>query len=274
MSGEHGRVSAAVAALLALCSPLQAQSPPDYTGTQLACALFHESIRSDLTLQTAGRTASANSGRESHLIVAVIASPTPPSLLLVAWFDSLRVWRSAGGDRTEPDASGVLGGRYRGVLLPDGSFSTEVVPFVPQPVREVTDLSGALEDMFPRLPPRVLQTGEEWRSGDSIAIKRLSDSAGLHRYRVQVMRQGAVFPPPGDTLTPTYTRTLNDRGITAWDPVRGPLRYDHDVTVEASVPVGGAIRSPARSLVEQQILLERRDDPPPGTCPASLFAEP
>jgi len=54
----------------------------------------------------------------------------------------------------------------------------------------------------------------------------------------------------------------------------GPLRYDHAVTVEATVPVGGAIRNPARSLVEQQILLEREGDPPPGTCPASLFAEP
>jgi len=274
VSGKRGRACAAVAALLALCSPLDAQSAPGYSAALLACSSFHESVRSNLTLQATGRTASASSGRESHLIVAAIASPTPPQLLLAAWFDSLRVWRSAAGDRVEPDASGVLGGRYRGVLLPDGSFHTQVLPFVPQPVREVTDLSGTLEDMFPRLPPRMLQVGEEWRSGDSIAIKRLSDSASLHRYRVQVMRRGSVSPPPGDTLTPTYARTLNDRGVAAWDPLRGPVRYDHEVTVEASVPVGGAIRSPARSLVEQQIVLERGDDPPPATCPASLFAEP
>ena len=81
-------------------------------------------------------------------------------------------------------------------------------------------------------------------------------------------------PPPGDSLTPTYVRSLNDRGVAAWDPVRGPVRYAHDVTVEATVPVGGAIRNPARSLVEQQILLEREADPPEGTCPADLFAEP
>lgn len=264
----------ALSVLVVSSTPLFAQSAPGYTATQLACARFHESVRSDLTLQTAGRTATANSGRESHLIIAAIVSTTPPALRVVAWFDSLRVWRSAGGNRVEPDASGVLGGRYRGELLPDGVFDTQVVPFVPGAVREVTDLSSALDDMLPRLPARLLQAGEEWRSGDSLAIRRLSDSASLQRYRIQIIRQGQVSPPPGDTLTPTYTRTLNDRGVAAWDPARGPMRYDHEVTVEASVPAGGAIRNPARSLVEQQIVLERRVDPPSGNCPVSLFSGP
>lgn len=251
-----------------------AQSVPGYTASQFACARFHEEVRSDLTIQTSGRTASATSGRESYLIVAAIAAPTPPASRFVAWFDSLRVWRSAGGNRVEPDASGVLGGRYRGDILPDGSVITQVTPFVPPYVREVTELANTLDDMFPRVPPRVLQAGEEWRSGDTLAIKRLSDSANLQRYRVQLMREGAVHPPPGDSLTPTYTRTLSDRGVAVWDPARGPMRYDHEITVEASLPVGGAIRTPMRSLVEQRVVLERVADPPAGTCPASLFAEP
>ena len=263
----------AVALLVTLSSRTAAQSVPGYSATQLACARFHEAVRSDLTLQTAGRTATASSGRDSDLIFAAIAASSSPSLAVVAWFDSLIVWRSAGGKRIEPDASGVLGGRYRGELLPDGVTTTTVVPFVPGAVREVTDLSSALDDMLPRLPPRVLQTGEEWRSGDSVAIRRLSDSASLQRYHIQLSREGTVRPPPGDSLTPAYSRTLSDRGIAAWDPARGPVRYDHEVTVEASVPVGGAIRSPARSLVEQQIVLVRGADPPLGTCPASLFAD-
>lgn len=264
----------AVLTMLLVGSPADAQSVPGYVASQLTCARFHESVRSDLTLQTAGRSATANTGRDSYLHVAASAAPTAPELRLVAWFDSLRVWRSVGGDRQEPDASGVLGGRYRATLLPDGSTTTQVVPFVPAGVKEVTDLAGVLDGMFPRLPPRVLQAGEEWRSGDTLAIKRLSDSANLQRYHVQLTLQGPVPPPPGDSLTPTYVRSLSDRGIAAWDPQRGPVRYDHDVTVEATVPVGGAIRNAARSLVEQQILLERETDPAPGTCPASLFAEP
>ncbi len=260
--------------LLLLNAPLGAQSAPAYVATQMPCARFGESVRSELTVQTAGRTATATSGREGDLIVATTASPAGPALQLVAWFDSLRVWRSAGGNRGEPDASGVLGGRYRGELLPDGSFTTGVSPFVPETVREVTELANALDGMFPLLPPRVLQSGEEWRSGDSLAIRRLSDSTGLQRYRVQVMRRGPVHPAAGDTLTPTYVRNLNDRGVAAWDPARGPMRYDHAITVEAEVPVGGAVRAPLRSLVEQQVVLERRPDPPGGTCPATIFAEP
>jgi len=263
-----------LAALLAVSAPLGAQSAPSYTATQMACARFRETIRSDLTLETGGRMLSASSGREGDLLVAAMASPSSPALTLVAWFDSLQVWRSAGGSRVEPDASGVLGGRYRGELFPDGAFTTHVVPFVPQTVREVTELSSALDDMLPRLPPRLLQVGEEWRSGDSLAIRRLSDSASIQRYRVQIMRQGPVPPPPGDTLTPTYTRTLTDRGVAAWDPARGALRYEHAINVEASVPAGGAVRNAARSQVEQQILLERRPDPHSDTCPATLFAEP
>ena len=266
--------SVALGGLVAGTAPLVAQLAPGYAENQLACARFRETVRSDLTLQTAGRTATATSGRDSDLILATRASPEGPSLVLVAWFDSLQVWRSAGGSRLEPDASGVLGGRYHGVLLPDGQTTTTVVPFVPGAVREVTDLSSVLEDMLPRLPPRVLQAGEEWRSGDSVAIRRLSDSAGLHRYRVELSRVGQVSPPRGDTLTPAYSRTLDDRGVIAWDPARGPIRYDHEVTVEASVPAGGAIRSPARSLVEQQILLVRGADPAGEICPGSLFAGP
>lgn len=263
-----------LAGMLLFSSRAAAQSAPEYTAAPLACARFQETVRSDLTLQTAGRTAGAKSGRDSHLVIAIAAAPTQPEMLLVAWFDSLTIWRSAGGSRLEPDASGVLGGRYRGVLLPNGSLSMQVSPFVPAQVREVTDLAGALDDVFPRLPPRVLQAGEEWRSGDTLAIKRLSDSAALQRYHLQRTLRGPVPPPPGDTLTPTYDRALNDRGVAVWDPLRGPLRYDHAVTVEASVPVGGAIRTPVRSLVEQQVLLERVADPPAGTCPATLFREP
>ena len=144
MSGE--RALMAVAALLAAGSPLGAQSAPGYTATPLACARFRESVRSQLTIQTAGRTATASSGRDSYLVLAAKTGSASPPFALVAWFDSLRVWRSAGGDRVEPDASGVLGGRYRGELLPDGSVTTQVVPFVPEPVREVTDLAGVLDD--------------------------------------------------------------------------------------------------------------------------------
>jgi hypothetical protein len=254
------------------CPPLAAQAAPGYAVSQLACARFRETTRTQLRLETAGTAAGATSGRDSEIILAATSMRSGPSLRVVAWFDSLVVWRSAGGSRLEPDASGVLGGRYRGELAPDGSFTTRVVPFVPDAVREVTDLATVLDDMLPRLPPVLLQVGEEWRSGDTLAIKRLSDSLALQRYRVQMAREGTVAPPPGDSLTPTYTRSLTDRGVAAWDPARGVVRYGHEVNVEASVPAGGAVKNAARSRVEQRVLLERLPDPPLDTCPAAIFA--
>ena len=201
-----------LAVLLVPSTQASAQAELGYTAAQLACASFRQSIRSDLTIQTAGRTASANSGREGHLNMATIASPTPPRMLVVAWFDSLRAWRSAGGNRIEPDASGVLGGRYRGELLPDGSIVTQVVPFVPEAVREVTELAGVLDDMLPRLPPWVIQVGEEWRSGDSLAIRRLSDSASLQRYRIQLNRDGPRAPAAwGHTDTDLFPHAQRSR---------------------------------------------------------------
>ena len=253
---------------------LAGQAAPAYSAAIPGCARFSESVRTSLTLQTSGRTASATSGRDSELTLAARDGPVQPVLQVVAWFDTLVVWRSSAGTRVEPDASGVLGGRYRAELLPDGAMTTTVVPFVPQEVREVTDLAGVLDDMLPRLPPRLLQSGEEWRSGDTLAIKRLSDSAGAQRYRVQLLREGTVSPPPGDTLSPAYTRQLDDRGIAVWMPSRGVVRFEHDITVEANVPASRAVRVPARSLVEQHVILERLPDPATGTCPASLFDEP
>lgn len=253
---------------------LMGQAAPAYSASIPGCARFGETVRTSLTLQTSGRTASATSGRDSELTFAVREGAVHPVLQVVAWFDSLVVWRSVAGTRVEPDASGVLGGRYRGELLPDGTMTTATVPFVPQDVKEVTDLAGVLDDMLPRLPPRLMQVGEEWRSGDTLAIKRLSDSSATQRYRVQLLREGPVSPPPGDTLSPTYTRQLDDRGIVAWVPSRGVVRFEHDITVEANVPAGRAVRVPARSLVEQHVVLVRLADPPAGTCPSSLFDEP
>ncbi len=192
--------------LLLLCAAgapaLVAQSDPAYQAGNLACVSFRENIRSDLTLETGGSMASATSGREGVLIVSAEPARTPATLNIVAWFDSLQVWRTAGGQRTEPDASGVLGGRYRGELQADGTFSTSVRPFVPETLREVTELSSALDDLLPRLPPSRLQVGEEWRAGDSVAIKRLSDSVG--RAAVQHPRDPAGH---GESPARRYTDT-------------------------------------------------------------------
>ena len=238
-----------------------------YRPGMFACVRLREVLESNLTVETAGRMSSATSGREGDLLITATAG-NAAALSIVAWYDSLRIWRVAAGSRMEPDASGMLGGQYRGNLTPDGSFTTRDRPFVPDEVHEVMDMSNALDDFLPRLPPRVLQVGEEWRSGDTLAVQRLSDSASGQRYRIRIERHGIVPPPAGDTLTPAYTRDLVDVGVAVWDLARGPLRYDHRIEVVAEIPASGGVKRPVRSQLQQHAIFERREDPDAAACAA------
>lgn len=262
MSWRTFGLGALAAAAPALSPPVLGAQGPDYTAQQLACVRYREVMESRLTVESTGRLGSATSGREADLIVTAGQPGPGQRLLVVAWYDSLITWRVAGNSRLEPDATGIIGGQYRGQLLPDGSFLTQERPFIPDELREVMDLGNVLEDFFPRLPPRALQVGEEWRSGDSLAIQRLDDSAQAQRYRIRVARSGEVHPAPGDTITPAYTRTMVDEGTATWSQALGPLRYERTTTVAAEIPASAGLKRPVRSQVEQRTQVERRPDTP------------
>ncbi len=260
----RGSCTAAAIMAAVVVSESQAQEAM-YRAGSFACARFREVLESNLTVETAGRMSSATSGREGDLLVTATPGQAD-GLDVVAWYDSLRIWRVAAGSRMEPDASGLLGGQYRGELAPDGSFTTRDRPFVPDEVHEVMDMSNALDDFLPRLPPRALQVGEEWRSGDTLAVQRLSDSASLQRFRIRIDRDGVVPAPAGDTLTPAYTRDLTDTGVAVWDLTRGPVRYDHRIEVVADIPARGGVKRPVRSQLQQHAIFERREDPGAAAC--------
>lgn len=247
--------------LLLLPGALAAQAP-SYSTAQLACVRYGEVMESRLTVESGGQMGSATSGREGDLVLAAGTPLSGGQMSLVGWYDSLRVWRVAGTSRLEPDASGIIGGQYRGVLGPDGMFVTRDRPFVPDELREVMDLGAALDDLLPRLPPRALQVGEEWRSGDSVAIQRLADSTPHQRYKIRISRSGEVAPPAGDTLTPVYSRDLTEEGTAAWSEALGPVRYERRTTVVARVPAGGAVKRMVRSQLEQRTIIERRPAAP------------
>ena len=256
------RVVRCAALVLGLSPGALGAQQPAYTTAQLACVRFGEVMDSRLAVESGGRMGSATSGREGDIVITAGAPLPAQRIPIVAWYDSLRVWRVAGNARLEPDASGIVGGQYRGELGPDGSFVTRDRPFVPDELREVMDLGAALDDLLPRLPPRALQVGEEWRSGDSLAIQRLADSTALQRYRIRISRSGEVLPPPGDSLTPAYTRDLTEEGTAAWSRELGPLRYERRTTVVAQVPASGAVKQLVRSQLEQRTVIERRPDVP------------
>ncbi len=94
-----------------------------------------------------------------------------------AWYDSLALARGSPAGELRPDTDGLLGGRYRGLLGPDGGYTAQARPFVPDEVAEVADLGAALDDLLPPLAPVALAPGQTWR-GPSTVIRRLADTAG------------------------------------------------------------------------------------------------
>ena len=69
-----------------------------------------------------------------------------------AWYDSLALRvRSPEGDAA-PDASGLLGGRWHGLLDSAGRWTETTRPFVPDEVRQVMDLGDLMADFLPHGP--------------------------------------------------------------------------------------------------------------------------
>lgn len=246
--------------LLVLGAPvLHAQGrPPSYAPAQFGCVRYEERRASEIITETGTRRARARTGRAGELVLAAL--PLAAGVNLLAWYDRLAVWRLAAGDSLAPDADGVLGGRFRGTLLADGRYVAARRPFVPDAVRELSDVASALDDLLPPLPPRLLQVGESYRAGDSLAIQRLADSAGLQRYRVEREVTGRVPPPPDDSLTPPFDRTVRDNGAFSWHPDEGVRRYERRVEMEVTVPQGGAVKQAVRSEVVQRVTLQRGDE--------------
>lgn len=256
-----------VAGLVALfvAGGVQAQAPR-YDAGQLACARFVERADADIRGETGGRTLNETGGRYGRWIVRAVPAGDSGARI-EAWFDSLTIWRRSGDAMRSPDTDGVIGGRYRGLLSPDGEYIRSVSPFVPDQVAEFADLQDAFADLLPPLPPGLLPPGGVWRGPAGTSIERLGDSAGaagpIQRYRLsrQHTRQD-VSLDGSDTLRIPVRQATIEEGEFAWEPLRGLVSRSRRITVETDVPAGGAVRVPVRSRVVQRVTLVRLPDEP------------
>lgn len=239
-----------------------APAPLRYEAAQLDCARFRERSRSEIETYVAGETRRETAGLDGEWRLRA-ASGAGDSLWLEAWFDTLSVWRRSERDSLEPDTDGIIGGRYRGMLSPDGRYRAETRPFVPDPLQEVADLSRALDDLLPPLPPRLLAFGESWSDGAGLEIRRLADSAGaggpIHRFRLIVRRDADQARLRGDSTPLTVRQSIREDDTFAWHPRNGLLRQDRHITVETYVPTEARVRRPVRARIEQRVVLERME---------------
>lgn len=229
--------------LCTIVSTAAAAQAPAYTVATLGCARFMESTRGELesAFGSVGRTETL--GRDGVLVVQ--ATPAGTGLRVEAWYDTLAVFREGPEGRFAPDADGIFGGRYGGVLDPDGEYLSNVTPFVPAALRDIFDFSRLLLHFFPPLPPTGLPPGGEWTEGAGLTIWRLSDSASAHgpvgRYR-WIRREGWDEGVRVGDSTVVVHRSESESGRLEWRDGEGPLGWAS--STDASVEfVNGAGRS-------------------------------
>ena len=230
-----------------------------YTQAQLACAGFEEHSRARLDGQTGTRVRRETLTRDG--LLQLRARPAGRALRIEAWYDSLSLTRESAEGTLTPDTDGLLGGRYRGKLTATGRYTAEARPFIPDEVAEVAELSAAMDDLLPPLPPVALSVGQHWTDSSGLELRRLSDStAGKRVIRRLVLRsriETGQATVRGDTLTLPARQTTVEEGQIGWEPTEGLVRRDRHIVVETSVPAGGPLRQPLRSRLEQDITLVR-----------------
>ncbi len=225
---------------LALLLALAPQAPaPRYTADMLECAAFREEVRTDIRSESGSVLRLETAGRDGRFLVRAV--PSDSGLLLTAWYDSLTVWRQGPEGRTTPDAEGLLGGRWRGTLSPQGVYAGRQVPFIPDEVAEIADLRGILADFFPSLAPGVLTAVASGEGRYGWSVKARSDTTGALN----------------DTLDVPMRRDSEEAGTLTWDRRLGPVRWERTITVTGGIEARGPIRRGIRSVVTQRIRVSR-----------------
>jgi hypothetical protein len=241
-----------------IATPLSAQAR--YRAAQLECTGFEERVRTDIRTETGARVRQETAGRAG--IWRFRAHPVDSAIAVEGWNDSLAVWRESAEGRIQPDTDGLLGGRFRGRLSTLGAYQAEARPFVPDDVAEVADLSRALDDLFPPLPPSALAPGERWSNSTGLEIRRLPDSLvrgrPLLRFEVSLRRREHGPVQQADSLPLDLTQLISERGMVVWDVSAGLIRRERRLSIETDIRPGGPVRQALRSRVEQTITLSRR----------------
>jgi hypothetical protein len=225
-----------LAGLVLLLPLVGAQAgPARYTEARLACATFRETVGTEIRTSLGSTVREERAGRAG--VLTLRASRGDSGLEVLAWFDSLAVWREGPEGRAAPDTEGLLGGRWRGLLDPRGRYDSRVVPFIPDEVAGVADLRGILQDFFPLLPDSALADGATWRWSTQAA----SDSTTVVE----------------DSLAIPVHRESTEAGSLVWNQEIGPVRWEREITVTATIPGGRPFPKGVVSVVKQVVRVER-----------------
>ena len=257
-----------LATLLVLCIPcsvLLAQGVPRYSAELLRCSAFVEEVRTTVDARR-GMQSSQEKGFRRGLL-QVRASPAEKGLAFESWYDSLSVDYTTSQGKVSPDTDGLVGGRWTGTILPHGQASLVDRPFIPPELAQVSDLSDEMVDFFPPLATVGLAVGKEWSDSLGLEVERLRDSTGagerLLRFRWRITSHGGGTPAVVDTSV-RLRQDIEDEGVLAWSPSRGPLGWRREIQVDTRVAASRRGGTPAEGRVTQVVIVRRITNP--GGC--------
>jgi len=225
-----------VCCLFALPATAARAQAPRYEAAQFSCAIFEVRVSTTVTTEMQGRRRVEVLRRDGRLLVR--GTPSDSGILIEAWWDSLTLSRRADGTTLAPDPSGMLGGRYRGLLTPDGHFTRSAAPWVPDDVAEVSDLTLALDDLFPDF--------------GASTLRAVTDSAHTRRWRLTADKE--TDAPATDERPFAVHESETSDGVVAWG-TGGLLSWSRQVTAETRV--AETARRAFRSELGQKIELRR-----------------
>lgn len=253
-SGRSGR-------WIGLGLPLAFWAPPPFQNEvpqyRFRCAAFSEVVYSTIRSQSGRAVVEDTAVRQGVLVVRRLGVDS-----IESWYDSLAVWRGAGGVREVPETDGVIGGRFRGVLSPDGRYRPIVRPFIPDQLLDVSDVGVALDEFFPLLPIVALPRGAEVRDSTGRRVRRTADitlgNGKGRRYEWTAERRRGRRQVVDDTLGVGVDEQSAETGSMIWQSELGPLSWTRTVTVNAKVPSQGTLKRNVYSQVVQRITVTRK----------------
>jgi hypothetical protein len=208
-------------------------------------------------------------GWEGDLVIRADAD-TGGAVALVAWFERLRVWRDIPEGLVEPATDGMLGGRYRGVLGPNGDYQTISTPFVPDAVSAIAAMDTALDELFPPLPTVHLVQGGTVTDGRGWGFDRLTDTlmASGTAWRLRLLRNDttAVSVDWGNDQFSEGESVEEEQGRMLWQPGVGPLSWIRRITTVVTFPTTVVSDRSVRTEVRQERRFSHLGILPPERC--------
>ncbi len=253
------RPAGLLVASILLLPPGSQPGAPRYAPLLLDCARYRVQVESEIVVQSGRERTREHSSRDGIMVLK--ASPAGSLVKLEAWFDTLSLWRDGSGQRLVPDTDGLIGGRYKGDLTALGGFTTTDIPFIPDEVAEISDLSNALADLLPPLADTTLRPGQSWKDDFGTVISRTTDGMiggrPVERYRLirKATREERRMLP--DSTEVKANRVENESGIYSWSPELGLVRWERDVSDLVTVPAGGLVKQPFKTGIDQKVTVLR-----------------